>query len=153
MSSILIQAWTVHKTVDGYYIPYTHWIYLKEIEKYYNIFDAFVLPSNMEGTPISILEAMASGVQVYASKVGAIPDIIQHGYNGWFLSMNPAEDAALISKTYTSEETLENGRDHVEVYHDITKNIDTFYDIILNADSFFIERINDGDLKMPGEYL
>ena len=36
MSSILIQAWTVHKTVDGYYIPYTHWIYLKEIAKYYN---------------------------------------------------------------------------------------------------------------------
>jgi glycosyltransferase involved in cell wall biosynthesis len=124
-----------------------------EVEKYYNIFDAFVLPSNMEGTPISILEAMASGVQVYASKVGAIPDIIQHGYNGWFLSMNAAEDAALISKTYASEETIENGRDHVEVYHDIKNTTAAFYNIILNSDSFFIERIDDGDLKMPGEYL
>jgi len=36
MSSILIQAWTVHKSGDEYYLTYTHWIYLKEIVKYYD---------------------------------------------------------------------------------------------------------------------
>ena len=36
MSSILIHAWTVYQSVDGYYIPYTHWVYLKEIAKYHD---------------------------------------------------------------------------------------------------------------------
>lgn len=123
------------------------------VENYYNLFDAFVLPSKMEGTPISILEAMASGVPVYSSKVGAVPDVIQHGYNGWFLSMNAEEDAKLIAKTFSNPEVIENGRDHVEVYHDINQNIDIFYDIILNADSFFIEKIDSKGRRLPGEYI
>jgi glycosyltransferase involved in cell wall biosynthesis len=36
MASILIQGWTVHKVGDEYYLPYIHWIYLKEILKYYD---------------------------------------------------------------------------------------------------------------------
>ena len=36
MSSIVIQAWTVYKSGDLYYLPYTHWVYLKEITKYYH---------------------------------------------------------------------------------------------------------------------
>jgi glycosyltransferase involved in cell wall biosynthesis len=36
MSSILIQAWTVYKSGDGYYLRYTDWVYLKEIVKYYD---------------------------------------------------------------------------------------------------------------------
>ena len=35
MASILIQAWTVHKSGDNYYLPYTHWVYLNEIVNYY----------------------------------------------------------------------------------------------------------------------
>ncbi|WP_177765354.1 glycosyltransferase [Flavobacterium sp. I3-2] len=36
MSSILLHAWTLHKKDNQYYMPYTHWIYLKEIVKYYD---------------------------------------------------------------------------------------------------------------------
>jgi glycosyltransferase involved in cell wall biosynthesis len=36
MKSILIQAWTVHKSGEKYYLPYTHWVYLNEIVKYYD---------------------------------------------------------------------------------------------------------------------
>jgi len=33
---ILIQAWTLFKYEDKFYIPFTHWVYLKEISHYYN---------------------------------------------------------------------------------------------------------------------
>lgn len=36
MKSILIHAWTLHKKNNKYYIPYTHWVYLNEIVKYYD---------------------------------------------------------------------------------------------------------------------
>lgn len=33
---ILIHAWNIHKIDNSYYLPYTHWIYLNEVVKYYD---------------------------------------------------------------------------------------------------------------------
>lgn len=45
--------------------------------------DMFVLTSDWEGTPNVVLEAMACGLPVIATRVGGVPDIVQSGETGF----------------------------------------------------------------------
>lgn len=53
----------------------------------------FVLPSYVEGTPMGILEAMAWGMPVVSTKIGGIPDLVEHGREG--LLIEPGDVAGL----------------------------------------------------------
>ncbi len=65
---------------------------------YINASDIFVLPTlRQEGMPFSILEAMACGKPVIASKIGGIPSIIDDGVNG--LLIQPGNISNVIEKT------------------------------------------------------
>lgn len=54
----------------------------KDIIPFYSIADLAILPSLMEATSISGLEAMASSLPLVGTKVGGIPDLIDDGQTG-----------------------------------------------------------------------
>lgn len=56
--------------------------------------DVLAMPSDTEGLPISILEALAVGVPIVASAVGSIPDVARDGHESWLL---PAGDGTALA--------------------------------------------------------
>ena len=60
----------------------------EEIPQYMVASDVLVLPSLSEGFPVTILEAMASGLSIVATTVGGLPEIVKDGENGFLVEPN-----------------------------------------------------------------
>ena len=52
-----------------------------------------VMPSVFEGLPLAALEALAAGVPILASRVGALPEVVIEGATGWLFEREDIEKA------------------------------------------------------------
>jgi len=77
---------------------------LANVQCVLNIADVAILPSRNEGLPFALLEAMASGLPVVASRVGGIPELVQDNISG--LLIEPADGQQLtfsLCRLYTDD--------------------------------------------------
>ncbi len=66
-----------------------------DVDEIMGCFDIFVLPSLNEGMGRVLVEAMAAGLPIVASRVGGIPDLVKDGKNGLLV---PPADAPALAK-------------------------------------------------------
>lgn len=69
--------------------------HVEDMADFYRSLDIFTLPSLTEGMPLTVLEAMATGIPVIASAIGGIPEAVRDGVDG--LLVPPADVGALAS--------------------------------------------------------
>lgn len=83
--------------------------------------DVYVQPSHHEGMPLALLEALAFGLPVVATSVGAVPEVVEHERHGLLVSPRSprqfaeamrrlAEDVALRRHLATNARTLAETR-------------------------------------------
>jgi glycosyltransferase involved in cell wall biosynthesis len=66
--------------------------------------DVFVLPTyHLEGLPYALLESMAAGVPVIATRVGGIPELVADGINGLLMEPQAPQAIALAIRTLASD--------------------------------------------------
>jgi glycosyltransferase involved in cell wall biosynthesis len=74
-----------------------------EISKHYAAADVYISPSFYESFGMSIIEAMAAGLPVVATRGGAVPDLISDGCNGLLVDVNnPSAIADAVGHLFES---------------------------------------------------
>ncbi len=91
-------------------VIFTGW--RRDLPSIYADLDVLVVSSDNEGTPVSVIEAMASGRPVVGTRVGGLPDLISDGQNGYLVAPRDADGlaAAVLRLLHDPDTSLRMGR-------------------------------------------
>jgi sugar transferase (PEP-CTERM/EpsH1 system associated) len=109
-----------------------------DVDEVLRTFSVFVLSSIAEGTPGSILEAMATGLPVVATRVGGIPDVVSHDVTGLLVPPRDPEAMADALARYCNDPALAEqhgraGRLRVEQHFAMSSMVSAYtgmYDVL-----------------------
>jgi glycosyltransferase involved in cell wall biosynthesis len=82
------------------------WVESDALIAHYDAADVLVLPSYAEGFPNVVIEAMARGLPVIATRVGAIPDTLTDGHNGALIDAQDSAGLAAAIRPYIANPEL-----------------------------------------------
>jgi glycosyltransferase involved in cell wall biosynthesis len=68
----------------------------EDMPSIYHELDLVVSTSHSEAMPLALMEAMASGLPVIATRVGGVPDLITQGQTGWLVEPRDFEGVAFF---------------------------------------------------------
>jgi starch synthase len=116
--------------------------YRNDVYRFMCAADIVVLPSLCEGCPNVVLEAMACGTPVIASRVGAVPDIIENGRTGIIVELKDVEGlkkalVRLMENRELARKMGERGRERVEkefTWDAVCKKLEKFYGEVVRRD-------------------
>jgi glycosyltransferase involved in cell wall biosynthesis len=105
-----------------------------QMRTWYNTAKVYVCLSETEGTPTPALEAAACGCTVVSTPVGNMPELIEHGYNGFLLYNRDPEliDHLIRNAIFNFEPYAANMQEtirtwdwklHAELYYDYFRKI------------------------------
>jgi glycosyltransferase involved in cell wall biosynthesis len=77
-----------------------------EIPTWLDSADIFINTTNVDNTPVSIVEAMAAGTCIVSTDVGGIPYLLKHDESALLVSPNDERGMADAIKRYLCEEGL-----------------------------------------------
>lgn len=83
--------------------------HVRDITEVLGRIDVFVLPSWMEGTPLSLLEALAAGRLPVVSSAGGMPYVVEDGRNGIVVPTRDADALAAAFKWVVSDRRWARG--------------------------------------------
>ncbi len=102
-----------------------------DLKPYLRACDMLVLPSRLDGRPNVVMEALASGVAVLASRIGALPEMFEDSRQGYLCAAGDYDCfAARIAELASDRERLEGfkqaARGHAQRRLDIRAMLDTY---------------------------
>lgn len=95
--------------------------YRKDIAELLHASDVFVFPSYREGLPVALMEAMAAGVPIVASRIRGNVDLIEDGVNGFLCDPEDAEGFAdqiqkLLDEPNLAAQFRKNGLEKIKCF-------------------------------------
>ncbi|HEY2326971.1 MAG TPA: glycosyltransferase [Gaiellaceae bacterium] len=115
--------------------------YQRNIASYLDLFDAFLLPSGNEGTPVSAIESLAARTPVVATRVGGVPDVVRDGVDGFLTDIGDVDALADALAKLANDADLRRrfgdaGREHVIPRYRVSRlidDVDELYKELLTA--------------------
>ena len=113
--------------------------YVADTRQVYAAADILLMPSRFEGLPMTLLEAMAMGLPVVASKLDGIAEVIEDGREGFLIEPTDTQGfvdrcAALLENPAKSSELATNARTKIEARFSVermTSAVEAIYDQFL----------------------